>query len=139
MNLKMFLEMAQKNNLTFNHDKSMISTSSINLLGYQISQDSVKPDAECLRILKILFAPYNLMVMAMFAYYSQWIPHFSKVMYPLALCSTFQLIKPALDAFHSAKAVIKGAVLTTISKEIPFVVEIDASNHPIAATLNQAG
>ncbi len=48
-------------------------------------------------------------------------------------------MKPALDAFHSAKAAIEGVVLTTISEEIPFVVETDASNHTIAGILNQVG
>ncbi len=73
-NLKIFLEVAQKNNMTFNHDKSMISTSSINLLGYQVSQGSVKPDPERLHPFKNVAAPHNLSSlrwpMGMFAYIS---------------------------------------------------------------------
>ena len=42
-------------------------------------------------------------------------------------------------AFETTKAYIESAVLTTIDSDVPFVVETDASNHAIAATLNQAG
>ncbi len=56
--LRRFLEAAKSNKLTFNHDKSMISVSSVKLLVYLVSQE--------------LAAPYNVAslrrVMGMFSY-----------------------------------------------------------------------
>ncbi len=97
--LHRFLEAAGNNKLTFNHDKSMISVSSIKLLGYLFSHGSVQSDPERLQSLRELIAPYNVaslrQVMGMFSYYSQWIPHYSELTYPLSHCTSFPLTPTA--------------------------------------------
>ena len=45
-NLNRFLEAAKQNNLTFNNDESIISVTSINILGYVVSHNSIKPAPE---------------------------------------------------------------------------------------------
>ena len=141
--LDRFLSVAKANHLTFNHNKSTLSATSINLLGYQVSHGLIKPDPERLRPFKELEEPQNVptlkRVLGLFSYYSQWVPRYSEVIYPLAHASTFPLSSAAVTAFKTAKAHIESAVLTTIDNDVPFVVETDASNHAIAATLNQAG
>ena len=56
-NLKALCETAKKHNLTFNHNKSIVSTTFIKLLGYIISKGSVKPDPDRLKPLQKLLAP----------------------------------------------------------------------------------
>ena len=56
-NLKALYETAKKRNLTFNHNKSIISTTFIRLLGYVISKGSVKPYPDRLKPSQKLLAP----------------------------------------------------------------------------------
>ena len=60
INLKALYETAKKRNMTFNPSKSIISTTSIKLLGYVISQGSIKPDPDRLKPLQNLPAPNTL-------------------------------------------------------------------------------
>ena len=48
-NLSKFLRAAEDQNLTFNHGKSIINTDTIQLLGYEISKGSIKPDPSRVR------------------------------------------------------------------------------------------
>ena len=59
-NLKALYETAKKRNMTFNHNKSIISATSIKLLGYVISKGSIKPDPDRLKPLQKLPAPNTL-------------------------------------------------------------------------------
>ena len=67
--------------MTFNHNKSIISATSIKLLGYIIPKGSVKPDSDWLKPLLKLQAPNALVeqrrLVGIFANYSKWIPKFS--------------------------------------------------------------
>ena len=75
INLKALYETAKKRNMTFNPSKSIISTTSIKLLGYVISQGSIKPDPDRLKPLQNLPALNTLAeqcrIVGMFAYYSK--------------------------------------------------------------------
>ena len=75
----------------------------------------------------------------MFAYYAKWIKKFSEVAKPLYEVTQFPLQKEELAAFYKLKTLLKGASLGSIDESIPFVVECDASDDSIAATLNQQG
>ncbi len=75
----------------------------------------------------------------MFAYYSQWISHFSDKINLLVQNKTFPLPQDAKDAFNILKTEIENAVLVTVDNDSPLVVETDASDIAIAATLNQKG
>ena len=75
-NLNRFLEAASKYSMTFNDDKSAISSSSITLLGYIVEKGVIKPDPTRLRSLLELPAPGSpaeqRRSVFMFAYYSKW-------------------------------------------------------------------
>ena len=58
---------------------------------------------------------------------------------PLVNANAFSLSKPALDAFKLLKKELEGAALQSIDESRPFVVECDASEVAISATLNQGG
>ena len=141
--LKALYETAKKRNMTFNHNKSIISTTSIKLLGYVILKGSIKPDPDHLKPLQKLLAPNTLAeerhIVGMFAYYSRWTSKFSDKVRPLTQNNVFPLPKNAIHAFQNLKAEIENAVVSTIDETIPFEVETDASDFPIAATLNHAG
>ena len=142
-NLNRFLEAASKYSMTFNDDKSAISSSSITLFGYIVEKGVIKPDPTRLRSLLELPAPGSpaeqRRIVGMFAYYSKWIIHFSAKIRPLSQNNMYPLPTDVKRAFDILKNDIKEATICAIDPDIPFVVETDASDHSIAATLNQAG
>ena len=88
-NLNKFLEAAKQNNLTFNNDKSIISVTSINILGYLVSHNSIKPDPDRLQPLKNLPIPTNSKAkqraVGLFSYYSKFIKNYSNKIRPLRI------------------------------------------------------
>jgi hypothetical protein len=94
-NLNRFLAAADKYGLTLNHDKSIIATTKINLLGYKLSHGLIKPDPERLQPLRELQPPDNLKsqtrVVGLFSYYSHWIPNFSDKIHALVHNQIFPL------------------------------------------------
>lgn len=140
-NLEKFMETAKKYNLTFNHDKSIISRQELSLLGYTINRGDIKPDPERLRPLMELPVPADRpalqRALGMFSHYSRWIPRYSERVRPLVQNCSFPLNKTAKEAFESIRSDIANAVVTAIDDTAPFVVETDASEHAIAATLSQ--
>ena len=142
-NLTKFFEMADRFGLTFNESKSILTTNSIKILGYEVTKGTVKPDPERLAPLKDMPAPVNLKAqqraVGMFAYYSQWISHFSDKIHPLIQNESFPVSGLALEAFQNLKKDIERALLVTYDPAVPLLVETDASDIAIAATLNQNG
>ena len=142
-NLNKFLNAAKKYNLTFNNDKCVFSAKSADLLGYTIENGTIKPDPERLRPLQELPPPHDMpslrRAMGMFAHYSQWIANFSEKIRPLVQCKSFPLSLAAVEAFKLLKQDIANSVVMAIDETVPFIVETDASDHAIAATLNQSG
>ena len=74
--------------------------------------------------------------LGMFAYYAKWIRNFSEEAKTLYEVTKFPLQKEELATFHKLKDLLKGASLGSIDESMPFVVECDASDDAIAATLN---
>ena len=72
----------------------------------------------------------------MFAYYAKWIPNFSDKMQPLSQATKFPLDEKALDAFTTLKKELEEAALHSIDVSLPFVVQTDASEVAVCATLN---
>ena len=142
-NLSRFMEVASKYDLTFNHDKSLWSKNSICVLGYLVSNGSIKPDPDRLQPLRDLPLPTDQKSMkralGLFSYYAQWIPKFSEKIHPLISTSSFPVSSEAVDSFNNIKQDLEKAVIMTVNYNIPFVVETDASEFAIAATLNQNG
>jgi transposase InsO family protein/uncharacterized protein YqgQ len=141
VNLKRFLEAAKRKNITYNEEKSVFSTDSIPILGYVIGKGKIRPDPDRLKPLNQLPIPQDKKSLerciGLFAYYSKWIPSFSDKVKPLVNSESFPLSETAVHAFNNLKDTIGAAVITAINDNLPFVVETDASDVAIAATLKQ--
>jgi len=142
-NLDRFLAVARKYNLTLNYDKCSFSAKTIDLLGYTIAGGTIRPDLERLRPLRELPPPHDLpslrRAVGMFAYYAKWIPRYSEKIRSLVQCKEFPLDAAVVKVFSELKNDIANSVVRTIDSSLPLVVETDASEFAIAATLNQSG
>lgn len=141
-NLRRFMEAAEKYNLTLNKNKCVFETDAINLLGYTINNNTIKPDKSRLEPLLNLPAPSDSAslkrTLGLFAHYSKWINNFSAKIKPL-VDTTFPLSKEALECFNNLKSDIAQSSLASIDTKETFTVETDASEFAIAATLSQKG
>nr|XP_026689480.1 uncharacterized protein LOC104265567 [Ciona intestinalis] len=141
INLRKFLETAEKCNLTFNDSKCTYSTDTIDLLGYRISKGTLKPDPERIQPLLNLPIPDNQKalqrVIGMFAYYAQWIPKYSDKIKPLVQNKEFPLKQSALESFEELREKLAKITLEVIREDIPFTIETDASDIAVSAALNQ--
>ena len=142
-NVTAFLEVIKRRNITLNESKSVHSVPVIDILGYRLSHQSIKPDPERLQPLHEYPPPSNVpslrRALGMFAYYAKWIPQFSDKIRPLADTTSFPLDKETLASFNSLKNELARVALSPIDEDIPFVVECDASDVAISASLNQNG
>lgn len=141
-NLSRFLDCAKKFQMTFSPEKCKFSLSTIRILGYEISYNQLRPDPSRVQPLLDLPTPTNskslLRLLGLFAYYSRWIQGYSHKLRPLVGAS-IPLGSSAIAAIQELKKAIVNAVHAHIDDRIPFVVETDASDSAIAATLNQDG
>ena len=137
-NLKAFMNVAGRLNLTFNKEKCCLNTRSVRMLGYLVARDSTKPDPDRLQPLLDMPVPTDgkslKRALGLFAYYAKWISHFSDKIRPLNVSQTFPIHQIAVDAFRRLIADIANASLRGIDPSLPLTVETDAS-----ATLNQNG
>ena len=142
-NLNSFLKAAKKYDLTFNENKTVVSTKSLDILGYTLSNGEIKPDVDRIRPILELPVPNNLAslkrALGMFAYYASFIPQFSDKISALNQTKTFPLGSDAQAAFESLKKSLCETTLLAIDENIPFTVETDASSVAISASLNQNG
>ena len=136
---------AKKHNFIFNKNISIISVklnlNTVKLHGYVISDKSIKPDPERLEPLRNMHPPKDQKSkqIGMFSYYSQFIKNFSDKFQPIVKEDTYPINSDAENAFCLLKKDIKASVVTSIDETFPFVVETDASDHALAATLSQNG
>ena len=101
---------------------------------------NVTPDHERMRALQeFSVSNENALrgVLGMFAYYAKWINCFAAKVRPLAEAKTFLLDCSALDAFVLLKFELPESSLQSIDKPLSFVIECDASDVAIFASLNQ--
>ena len=75
----------------------------------------------------------------LFLPYSKWIPNFSAKIKLLTSNKLFPLQAEALKVFEILKKVIEGSFICSVDETKLFIVETDASDFAIAATLNQKG
>ncbi|CAM1308932.1 Uncharacterised protein r2_g1910 [Pycnogonum litorale] len=140
-NLQRFLSAAKEANLTLNMTKSKFNLTSINLLGYSISNGRISPDPDRLAPLHNLLAPQDMKqlqrLLGFFAYYAKWIHKYSEKIQSLVNVKQFPLSGEQIEAIERIKQDITEATLTPINFEMPFTLETDASNTAIAATLSQ--
>ena len=142
-NVKRFLEVVEKYNLTLNHDKTISSVTEINMIGYLISKGEIKPDPERMEPLLKLPLPHDgaslKRALGLFSYYSQWIPKYSDMIQPLINKPTFPLPSAAREVFESIKQCIVKASIVSPNNVDTLVLESDASDYAISASLNQNG
>lgn len=141
-NLKAFMKCVDELGITLREEKCIFRQSEITYLGYHISDGMMRPDPARVKPLRDLLPPENTKQMektiGLFSYYSKWIPRFSEKIQPLRK-SKFPIDDTALSAFEALKKDVEKAFLHSIDPNVPFVVETDASEHGLAATLSQAG
>ena len=142
-NVILFLQASKKYGLTFNDPKSIRDVKQLQVLGYLVSKGLIKPDPDRLKPLAEMEPPRNMKaqerIVGMFAYYSQWIKNFSDKAYPLIHNRTFPLPEEPKNVFINLKKELEEAVLVSFNPNVPLVVETDASDVAIGATLNQNG
>ena len=138
-NVQKFFEVVKRKKLTLNESKSVMSVSSINVLGYCVGNNKIKPDPDRLQPLQELPPPTSAKslqrTLGLFAYYAKWIPNFSDKIQPLINTKTFPLNETALTAFNLLKKQLADATLYSVDENLPFVVECDASEVAISAVL----
>ena len=142
-NLNKFYEIIKLYNFTLNHDKSIVGVTELNMLGYLISYRTLRPDPDRMQPLLRLPIPSDLKslkrTMGLFAYYSQWVSEFSMKIKPLSQVKSFPICKEAINAFNTLKQEIASSSVTCPNKEDLLVLESDASDIALAASLNQNG
>ena len=115
----------------------------ITVLGYEIENGRISPDKNRLQPLLKLAEPKTLkelkQVRGLFAYYAKWIVNFSTKIRPLIDAEIFPLSHCAKRAFQTLKKDLADVTLMSIDEDRSFVLETDASNVAISATLNQNG
>ena len=138
-----FLESMKKRGMSLNDSKTVYGVTELNVLGYCVGNNQIKPDPERLRPLKEFPPPSSAKslqrALGLFAYYSKWVPNFSDRIGRLKNAKTFPLNEEELADFESLKDAIGAATLQAIDETIPFTVECDASDIAVSATLNQNG
>ena len=140
-NVKAFVEAFRRRKLSFNENKTIQSVTHISVLGYRIEHSLIRPDPERLMPLREFPLPQNKKalqrVLGMLAYYAKWIQNFSEKAKPLMTAESFPLNDEARRVFENLKDELARVSLQSIDETLPFVVECDASDTTISATLNQ--
>ena len=78
-------------------------------------------------------------MLGLFAYNAKWGTNYSDKIVRLKSVTSFPLSLEAVKDFKSLKQDIANASLQALDENASFVVECDASDAAVAATLNQAG
>ena len=142
-NVERFLESLKKRNFLLNHKKTISSVDEISILSYRVGNGCIKPDPDRLRPLLDLPVPHNAKslkrALGLFAYYAKWIANFSEKIKNLKNTKIFPMDEGSVTEFETLKKEIAGASLSAIDDTLPFVVECDASETAVSATLNQGG
>lgn len=141
--VKQFMEVVDKFGMTLNHDKTIEAVKEIKILGYQVSKGTIKPDPDRMGPLTNMPLPSDpcslKRALGLFSYYSRWIPNFSEKIRPLSNEPDYPLNKSAEAAFEEIKQCIKDASLVSPNESDLLVVETDASDFCLSASLNQNG
>ena len=141
-NLQQFLNAAEKSNLNFNKAKCTFSTRKLTILGRVVEDGEIRPDPERLKALTEMPVPQDMKalkrIQGFFSYYSAWIQGFSQKIKPLIAVTKFPMSEEAVTSFHQLKKEVEESVVAAVDESLPFVLETDASDSAIAATLNQA-
>ena len=140
---KRFEESCKKRNMTINESKSICEADCLNILGYQIKHQQISPDPDRLKPLMDIPVPSTTKelkrVRGLLAYYSKWIANFSTKIKLLPETATFLLPEKSVQMFEQLRKELAEVTLMAIDENKSFVVETDASQEALSATLNQEG
>ena len=130
----------KKRKMTLNEDKTVREVKKITVLGNQIENGRISPDKNRLQPLLELAEPKTLkelkQVRGLFAYYAKWIANFSTKIRPLIDTEIIPLSDCAKRAFETLMGNLGDVTLMSIDEDRSFILETDASNVAISATLN---
>ena len=76
-------------------------------------------------------------ILGLFSYYSKSVPYYSALIRLLVQIDSFLLSKDVLIALRVMKYKLSQGTLQPFDKNLPFIIETNASDFAIAATLNQ--
>lgn len=142
-NVEKFMEIVEKYKFTLNNDKTIKSVTEIKILGYLISKDKTCPDPDRMKPLFDLPVPQNQKslkrALGLFSYYSKWVSKFSDKIRSLTGEPNFPLNEEAISAFNTMKKSIAESCLICPNNDDLLVLETDASDHCLSASLNQGG
>ena len=138
-----FKDSIKRRRMTLNESKTVYGVRELDMLGYRVGNNVIKPDPERLKPLLEFPPPISLKslkrVLGLFAYYAKWVPEFSDKISRLKCVTSFPLTSIELADFEKLKKAIAAAALQAIDEAVPFTVECDASDVAVSATLNQGG
>lgn len=141
-NLERFMNAVQKYKLTLNEKKCLFGSDKINLLGYNIHNNLIKPDESRLKPLLDFPLPNDSSslkrALGMFAHYSKWVPNFSAKIRSL-VSAKIPLDDRSKECFQLLKTEIAKSALAALNETDQLTVETDASDCAIAGTLSQCG
>jgi hypothetical protein len=141
-NVNKFMLTARQHGLTLNEDKCVFAQTSVKLLGYLVSHNSIKPDPDRLQALldiRLPTTPKELeRLRGLLAYYARWLPRFSERIAPLTNAPL--PLSPDLEGelIQLIKELGTASKCRIDSSKV-FTLESDASYDAIAATLTQDG
>ena len=142
-NVKLFLSTCEKYGLTLNDSKTISSVRTLHILGYSVSHNCVRPDPERMKPLLDLPLPADQpalkRALGFFSYYSKWVERFSDRVRPLVESSYFPLSAEAAAAFEGLKQHIAKSIIVCPTTTDRLVLESDASDFALSATLSQGG
>ena len=142
-NVKLFLSTCEKYGLTLNDSKTISSVRTLNILGYSVSHNCIRPDPERMKPLLDLPLPTDQpalkRALGFFSYYSRWVERFSDRVHLLVDSPSFPLSVEAAAAFEELKQHIAKSIIVCPNTTDPLVLESDASDFALSATLSQGG
>ena len=102
-----FRKSMQRRNMTLNDSKTVYGVTELNILGYCVGNNVIKPDPERLKPLLELPPPTSLKslkrILGLFAYYAKWVPGFSDRISLLKSVKQFPLKTEELRDFEIIK------------------------------------
>ena len=142
-NVQRWLETCRKHGLTLNEDKTISNVEELSILGYRISRGSIKPDPDRLKPLMDMPLPHDkpslARAMGLFSYYARWVTRFSDRIQPLVNNRSFPISREGKAAFEDVKAQIAKSWVICPNDKDKLVLESDASDTCLSASLSQGG
>ena len=144
--LKMVFQRLKKYNLTLNGSKCHIGKSEVELLGFIISAQGIRPQPKKTEAIQNLAYPTTVRevkaFLGMAGYYRQCIPHFAHTAAPLVKLTRkhepFIFGPSQRSAFNKLKAALTAPpILAYPDTSKPYILHTDASKYAIGAILSQ--